>query len=89
MNKKIQLKKNDRLEIKLNDGTRITIKQDNNLKINSIDVSHHRTKPSNEISLDRFGYNSFENSRWTDCKSTFKDSKTKNETYVSHVAFNK
>ena len=91
MTKELKLKNNENLDIELADGTMITIIQAK--ETNSVMVSHHKTKLTNDIELDNFGYGKSSNNKnavaWTDCKSSILDENTKNRTFVSHTAFDK
>lgn len=93
MSKEIELKKDEDLTIKLEDGTIISISQDSNLQMNYVNVSHHKTRVMNEITLNTFGYSSYKENEnfidsWTECKSTLENSITKNKTVVNHIAYN-
>ena len=93
MPKEIQLKNDKELKITLDDGTTISISQDSNLQVNLINIHHHKTRVVNEITLDKYGYDSFKENEtllasWTECRSELTDSNTLNKTVVNHVAFN-
>ena len=90
MSKNIELK-NDYTLITLNDGTRITIEQNKDLKINQISVCHHNTPIDNTVEVTEVSKRkSFEKSIWTIVKSRFVNEKNKDhgaKTIVSHIAF--
>jgi NADH pyrophosphatase NudC (nudix superfamily) len=93
--KEIALKNKSTL-IRLNDGTRITIRQNKDLKINEISINHHNTPFNNNVKVDEVATSKDcvidPKVKWSSVKSIFTSQREKDfgaMTIVKHLGFKK
>ena len=81
----IEIKENERMQIKLPCGAFIDVRTSNNGAL--IEVNHYRTKWEDEVKIKSCGYKSSQNYSWTEATTEF--SSKSGYVSVQHVAHNK